>query len=184
MDMILAVSYVPYDTSSREQTGDIITFAQFEEGRLLSKNCDDTKSDNKSDDNSTLEPLISEEEMDVMSSGDESDSEPISTAMLEDICDGSQSHPSINRREARYKMRHRIKGGKAEWKGALLSTRNMGKGLHKLFKAVVNEISQALPILGESGSEFSYFILEPINSAEVAILSENIKKHCLKAALK
>ena len=26
------VSYIPYDTSSHEQTGDIITFAQFEEG--------------------------------------------------------------------------------------------------------------------------------------------------------
>ena len=37
MDMILAVSYVPYDTSSREQTGDIIMFAQFEEGDLLSE---------------------------------------------------------------------------------------------------------------------------------------------------
>ena len=29
---------------------------------------------------------------------------------------------------------------------------NMGKGLNKLFKALVNDISQALPILGESGS--------------------------------
>ena len=41
----------------------------------------------------------------------------------------------------------------------------MGKGLHKLFKAVVNKISQVLPILGESGSEVSYFIPEPINCA-------------------
>ena len=29
------VSYMPYATSSREQTGDIITFAQFEEVDLL-----------------------------------------------------------------------------------------------------------------------------------------------------
>ena len=38
----------------------------------------------------------------------------------------------------------------------LLSTQNMGKGLHKLFKAVVNDISQALTIFGKSGSEVSY----------------------------
>ena len=50
-------------------------------------------------------------------------------------------------------------------KGELLFTRNIGKGLHKAFKAVVIEISQFLPILGESGSEFSYFIPEPINFA-------------------
>ena len=29
---------------------------------------------------------------------------------------------------------------------------NMGKGLHKVFKAVVNDILQVLPILGEYGS--------------------------------
>ena len=37
--------------------------------------------------------------MDTMSSNDESDAkhdEPTSTDMLEDICNGSQSHPSIN----------------------------------------------------------------------------------------
>ena len=34
----------------------------------------------------------------------------------------------------------------------------MGKGLNKEFKAVVNDISKPLPILGESGSEVSYFI--------------------------
>ena len=55
-------------------------------------------------------------------------------------------------------IRDHFKQRQAECKGALLSTPNMGKNLHKLFKAVVNEISQALPILGESGSEASYFI--------------------------
>ena len=43
---------------------------------------------------------------------------------------------------------------------------------------------QALPILGESGSEFSYFIPEPINSAEVNRLSEDVNKPCLKETLK
>ena len=42
--------------------------------------------------------------MDVMSSGDEYDDEPMSTDMLEDICDRSQSCPIINRREAQYKI--------------------------------------------------------------------------------
>ena len=43
----------------------------------------------------------------------------------------------------------------------------MGKGLHKVFKTVVKEVSQDLPPLGESGSEVSYFISEPRNFAEI-----------------
>ena len=43
-----------------------------------------------------------------MSSGDEYDVEPMSTYISKNICDGSQSHPSINRREARYRMRDRL----------------------------------------------------------------------------
>ena len=49
-----------------------------------------------------------------------------------------------------------------------------------MFKAVVNEISQYLPILGESGSEGSYLFSEPRNSAEVTRLSDNIKRTWLK----
>ena len=49
-----------------------------------------------------------------MSSGDETDDEPMSTEMLEDICDGSQSHPSKNRRDALYKIRDSIKRSKSE----------------------------------------------------------------------
>ena len=60
----------------------------------------------------------------------------------------------------------------------------MGKVLHKVFKAVVNEISQALSILGESGSEVSYFIPEPRNFAEVTRLLEDIKKPWLKVTQK
>ena len=67
------------------------------------------ESGNEYDENSTIPQLISEEELDVMSSGDESDDEPISTDMLEDICDGSQSHPRVNRREACYKIRDCIR---------------------------------------------------------------------------
>ena len=53
--------------------------------------------------------LISEEEMDVMDSGDESDNDPMSTKMLEYIRDGSQSHTNVNSRKARYKVRDCIK---------------------------------------------------------------------------
>ena len=60
----------------------------------------------------------------------------------------------------------------------------MGKILHKVLKAVVNEISQDLPILGESGSEVSYFIPDPRNFSEVTRLSDKIKKPWLKATQK
>ena len=79
--------------------------------------------------------------MDAISSVNESDNEPISTNILEYIRDGSQSHIIINKREARYKTCDRIKQRLSEWKGALLSTRNMGKFLHKLLKVVDNELS-------------------------------------------
>ena len=146
------MSYITYSESPRDQTGNIITFTQFEECNLLSETRDDTEKSNKYDDNSTLPPLIIEEEMDEMSSGDGSDDEPMSTDMLEDIRDGSQYHPIIHMREARYNICDRIKRGQAEYKVALLSTRNMDKGLHKVVKAVFNEIFQALPIIGESRS--------------------------------
>ena len=112
----------------------------------------------KSDDDSTISPLIKEEEIDATLSGNESDVETMSTEMLEDICDVSQSHPSVNMREACYKIRNCIKRSQVEWKLALLSMQNMVKGSHKVFKAVVTDISQILPILVESGSKSYYFI--------------------------
>ena len=47
--------------------------------------------------------------MDAMDSGNESVHDIISTDMLENICDGSQSHPSVNRREGGYKICDRIR---------------------------------------------------------------------------
>ena len=79
------------------------------------------------------------------------------TDTLEDIRDSSMSHPNINRREARYMIRDCFKQRQAEWK-AFLPTQDIGNGLQKVFKAVVYEISQALPILGEYGSEVSYLV--------------------------
>ena len=101
--------------------------------------------------------------------------------MLENISDGSQSHPNVNRREARYKIRGCIKQRQSEFKGELKATQKMGKGLHKVFKTIVKDISQDLPPLGESGSEVSHFIPEPRNFAEVKKLPDNIKKPWLKA---
>ena len=60
----------------------------------------------------------------------------------------------------------------------------MGKGLHKVFNTVVKEISQDLPPLGESGSEFSNFVPELGNFSEVSKLSYDIKKPRIKANLK
>ena len=104
--------------------------------------------------------------------------------MLENIHDGGQSHPNVNRREAHYKMCGRIKQRQPEWNGELKSTRNMGKGSHKVFKTVVKETSQYLLPLGESGSEVSHLIPEPRNFAEVTRLSDDIKKPWLKATQK
>ena len=61
---------------------------------------------------------------------------------------------------------------------------NMGKALHKVSKAIVKEISKYLPILGESGLEVSYFILDPRNVSEVTILSYDTEKPWLKETQK
>ena len=48
--------------------------------------------------------MMSEQEMDTINSGDQSDNDIISTEMLGDIRDRSQIHLNVNRREARYKI--------------------------------------------------------------------------------
>ena len=95
--------------------------------------------------------------------------------MLHDIRDGSQTHPNINKREARYKIRDRVRQRQLEWKGALKDMQSTGKGLHKVFSTAVKEIFQELTALGESGSEVSYFIPEPRNFAEVKFFSDDIR---------
>ena len=47
--------------------------------------------------------------MDAINSGNESDHDLISTEMLEDIRDGSQTHPNVNIREAHNKIRDSIR---------------------------------------------------------------------------
>ena len=171
MEVCLAVTCILFGTSSREQSDNIITFTQFEEGNILTKTCNDAEIGDGSNDNSIM----------TMDSGDESYHDLISTEMLEDIHDISHTHPNVNMREA---LRDSIRQGQSEWKEALKSTRNMVKGLHKVCKTVVKYISQDLPPLGESGSEVPHFIPEPRKFAEVKKLSDNINKSWLKATLK
>ena len=109
MTMRPAVTYTPCATSLREQTGDIITSIEFEKGNILTKTRNDAESGDESNDDSMMPPLLSEEEMDAMDSGDDSDHDLISTEILEDIRDVSQSHPNVNKREAHYKIRDHIR---------------------------------------------------------------------------
>ena len=176
-----AVTYTPRATSPREKTGDLIMFAQFEEGKILTKTHNDAEIGDTSDNESIM---MSKQDMDAMNSSDQSDHDLISTEMLEVVRDRSQTHPNANRREARYKIRDRIRQRQSEWKGALKAMRSMGKVLHKVFSTVVKEISQELTLLGESGSEVSHFIPEPRNFAEVKKVSDTKKKPWLKATLK
>ena len=73
------VTYTPCATYLSGETGDIITFAQFEEGDILTKICNHAESGDESDDESIMPPLLSEEDMDAMDSGDKSDHDLIST---------------------------------------------------------------------------------------------------------
>ena len=104
--------------------------------------------------------------------------------MLHDIRDRNQTHPKIDKREARLKIRDCVKQKKSDWKGALKATHKMVKGLHKVFSTIVKEIYQELTNFRDSNSEVSHFIPEPRNSAEVKKLSENIRKPWLKATPK
>ena len=54
MAMRPAVTYTPYEMSLEEQTGDIIIFAQFEEGNILTETCNDAESSDKSDNESIM----------------------------------------------------------------------------------------------------------------------------------
>ena len=106
MAMLLTVTYTPYTTSSKEQTGDIITFAQFEEGNLLTETCNDKESDDESDNESIM---MSEQDMENLDEKEKFNDDLISTETLHDIRDGNQTHPNIDKREARLKIRDRIK---------------------------------------------------------------------------
>ena len=168
MAMRPTVTHTPYATSSKEQTGGVITFAQFEEGNILTENSNDTESGDEANSKSIM---MSEQDIENLDEKEKLDDNHISTETLHDICDGNQTNLNIDKREARLKIRDRIKQNKSQWKGALRATHKMGKGLHKVFSTIVKEILQELTNFGESGSEVSHFIPEPRNFAEVKKLS-------------
>ena len=82
--------------------------------------------------------MMSKQDRENINSDDESDHDLISTEMLEDICAGSQTHPNVNIRESRYKIRDCIRQSQSEWKEALKATRSMGKVLQKVFSTAIN----------------------------------------------
>ena len=95
----------------REKIGDVITFAQFEEGNLLTETRNDTESGDKSDSKSFM---VSEQYMENINEKENFDEDHISTETLHDIRDGNQTHPNIDKREARLKIRDHINQKKLE----------------------------------------------------------------------
>ena len=85
---------------------------------------------------------MSEQDMENIDETENFDDDLISTETLHAIRDGNQSHPIIDKREARRKIRDCIKQKKSERKGALRATHNMGKRLHKVFSTIVKDILQ------------------------------------------
>ena len=73
-----AVTYTSYATSSKEQTGDVITFAQFEEVNILTETetCNDAESGDKSNNESIM---MNKQDMDAINYGDELDHDLICT---------------------------------------------------------------------------------------------------------
>ena len=65
MVMRPAVTYTPYATSLKEQTGDVITFAQFEKGNILTETRKDAESGDESDSKSIM---MSEQDMENLDS--------------------------------------------------------------------------------------------------------------------
>ena len=98
MAMHPAGTYTPYATSSKEQTDDVITFAQFEEGNLISETRNDTESDDESNSESIM---MSKKDMENLNETEKFDDDLISTETLHAIRDGNQTHPKIDKIEAR-----------------------------------------------------------------------------------
>ena len=91
-----AVLYITYTTSSHEQTGSIITFAQFEEGNLVENK------HNLSEYESIFASIYES------STDNESDDGSIHTNYFEVIWDEKYAHPDINAKDAKLKIRDRI----------------------------------------------------------------------------
>ena len=108
------VSYIPYATASHEQTGDILTFANFEENNSVENKR------NLEEDESIFSLVVE------LSIYNDSDDGYISTNALEDIHNGSQINPDIDARSAILKICDYINQTQIEWKAAELSEKNIG----------------------------------------------------------
>ena len=80
-------------------------FAQFEEGNILTETHNNAGIGDESDSESLM---MNEQDMEILDENEHSDHDIISTKVLEDIRDGSQTHPNVNKREARYEIRDRV----------------------------------------------------------------------------
>ena len=118
-----------YATSFHEQSSNIITFAQFEEGHIVENegNIEEYKSIFPSTDESSKD--------------NDSDDRSVSTKNIEDIWDVYKIHLELNTIYYRFKIRDCNKQTNIERKGEELSAKNMGKYLHIVFKDVVNELN-------------------------------------------
>ena len=77
-----AVTCTPYTTSSKEQTGNVITLAQFEEGNLLTETRNNTESGDESDSKSIM---MSKQDMENLDEEEKFDDDLISTETLHEI---------------------------------------------------------------------------------------------------
>ena len=111
MAMCPTETYTPYAKYSMERTGDVITFTQFEGGTLITETRKNTESGDESDRESIM---MSEKDMENLNEKEKLDDDLISTETLHDICDGNQTHPRIDKREALLKIRDRIKQEKSQ----------------------------------------------------------------------
>ena len=99
------VLYIPFAISSHEQTGGIITFAQFEERDLVVNERNVSENESISD------------SIDESSTDNDSDDGYISMNFLKDIQYGNYVHQYINTRDTRLKIHDRIRKTQNEWKG-------------------------------------------------------------------
>ena len=110
-----AVTYTPYAMSSKGKTGDVITFAHFEEGGLLTETRNATESGDESDSKSIM---MSEQDMENLDEKEKFDDNHISTETLHDIRDGNQTHPNtadLLKRFPRYCINQYVEDGGGHW---------------------------------------------------------------------
>ena len=80
--MRLEMTYTPYATSLKEQTGNVIKFAQFEEGNILTETFNNTEIGDESNSESLM---MNEQDMENLDSNENSDHDLISSNVSIDI---------------------------------------------------------------------------------------------------